>query len=106
LKYFDLCSLLRFSIIEIKYDWFADSLEFGNWINEMALIDMGFNGNKFRWRRGRVAQTYIAKRLDRVLCSAHTRLRWQEASVSHLPFFSSDLRSCPSICTTESGDER
>ncbi|KAG7579838.1 Ribonuclease H domain [Arabidopsis thaliana x Arabidopsis arenosa] len=68
----------------------SDSLEFGDWINEMALIDMGFRGNKFTWRRGRVEQTCVAKRLDRVMCCAQTRLRWQEAVVSHLPFFSSD----------------
>ncbi|KAG7564109.1 Ribonuclease H domain [Arabidopsis suecica] len=44
----------------------SDSLEFGDWINEMALIDMGFRGHKFTWRRGRVEQTCVAKRLDRL----------------------------------------
>lgn len=32
----------------------------------------------------------MAKRLDRVLCCAQTRLKWQEARVTHLPFLSSD----------------
>lgn len=32
----------------------------------------------------------MAKRLDRVLCNAQTRVRWQEAVVSHLPFLASD----------------
>ncbi|KAG7547784.1 Ribonuclease H domain [Arabidopsis suecica] len=77
-----------------------DSLAFGEWINESALIDMGFKGNKFTWRRGRLEQTYIAKRLDRVLCCAHTRLKWQEATVTHLPSLSSDhsplyVQLCP-----------
>ncbi|KAG7559018.1 Reverse transcriptase zinc-binding domain [Arabidopsis thaliana x Arabidopsis arenosa] len=67
-----------------------DSLAFGDWINELSLIDMGFKGNKFTWRRGRVASTVIAKRLDRVFCCAHSRLKWQEATVMHLPFLSSD----------------
>lgn len=44
-----------------------DSLAFSDWINEFALIDMGFRGNTFTWRRGRTSTTLIAKRLDRVL---------------------------------------
>ena len=67
-----------------------DSLDFGEWINESALIDMGYRGKNFTWRRGRVQQNYVAKRLDRVLCSAEARLKWQEARVTHLPFLSSD----------------
>ncbi|KAG7544019.1 Ribonuclease H domain [Arabidopsis thaliana x Arabidopsis arenosa] len=67
-----------------------DSLAFGDWMNEHSLIDMGFKGSKFTWRRGRMESTYVAKRLDRVLCCPHTRLKWQEASVHHLPFLSSD----------------
>ncbi|KFK31800.1 hypothetical protein AALP_AA6G160500 [Arabis alpina] len=77
-----------------------DSMAFGDWINGLSLIDMGFKGNKFTWRRGRMESTYIAKRLDRVLCNASARLRWQEASVTHLPFLSSDhtplfIQLCP-----------
>ncbi|KAL8161182.1 hypothetical protein V2J09_012671 [Rumex salicifolius] len=67
-----------------------DSMEFGNWINELSLVDMGFRGNKFTWTRGRSSATYIAKRLDRVLCNPQARVRWQEATVSHLPPLSSD----------------
>lgn len=67
-----------------------DSLTLGDWVNESTLIDMGFRGSKFTWRRGRVVDTYIAKRLDRVLCNAIARLKWQEASVTHLPFLASD----------------
>ncbi|KAL1194857.1 hypothetical protein V5N11_020072 [Cardamine amara subsp. amara] len=51
---------------------------------------MGFGGNKFTWKRRRVVNTFVAKRLDRVLCCAHARLKWQEAKVTHLPFLSSD----------------
>ncbi|XP_010424468.1 PREDICTED: uncharacterized protein LOC104709578 [Camelina sativa] len=31
----------------------SDSLEFGNWINSLSLIDLGFCGNQFTWKRGR-----------------------------------------------------
>lgn len=67
-----------------------DSLEFGEWINELSLIDMGFHGNQYTWKRGRVENSFVAKRLDRVLCWAQTRFRWQEASVTHLSFLASD----------------
>lgn len=68
----------------------SDSLAFGEWINDLSLIDLGFCGNKFTWRRGREESSFVAKRLDRVLCCAHTRLQWQEAVVTHLPFLASD----------------
>ncbi|KAG7537202.1 Reverse transcriptase domain [Arabidopsis suecica] len=68
----------------------ADSVAFGEWMSELSLIDMGFRGGKFTWRRGRETRTFVAKRLDRVLCCASARLRWQEAVITHLPFFSSD----------------
>ena len=67
-----------------------DSLMFGDWINNTSLIDMGFSGNQFTWKRGKTENTFVAKRLDRVLCCAHARLKWQEARVSHLPFLASD----------------
>ncbi|KAG7534372.1 Endonuclease/exonuclease/phosphatase superfamily [Arabidopsis thaliana x Arabidopsis arenosa] len=77
-----------------------DSLAFGEWINDLSLIDMGFKGHKFTWRRGREVNTFVAKRLDRVLCSADMRLKYQEATVTHLPLFSSDhaplhIQLCP-----------
>ncbi|CAA7017846.1 unnamed protein product [Microthlaspi erraticum] len=56
-----------------------DSVAFGDWIQDLSLIDMGFNGNKYTWRRGRCENSFVAKRLDRVLCSVHARLKWQEA---------------------------
>ncbi|KAL8162337.1 hypothetical protein V2J09_013826 [Rumex salicifolius] len=37
----------------------ADSIEFSNWINNF--------GNRYTWKRGKTSNTYIAKRLDRVL---------------------------------------
>ncbi|XP_022574359.1 uncharacterized protein LOC111215241 [Brassica napus] len=54
------------------------------------MVDMGFRGNTFTWRRGKDTRNFVAKRLDRVLGNAQTRVRWQEAVVSHLPFLASD----------------
>lgn len=68
----------------------ADSLAFGQWMNDLSLIDMGFRGNAFTWKRGRVESNFVAKRLDRVMCCAQARLKWQEATLTHLPFLSSD----------------
>lgn len=59
-------------------------------MSDNSLIDMGFQGHRYTWRRGRTEANYIAKRLDRVFCNAHARLKWQEASVTHLPFLASD----------------
>lgn len=78
----------------------TDSVAFGEWINELHLIDMGFKGNQFTWRRGKKEQTFIAKRLDRVMCCPHARLKWQEAVVNHLPMLASNhaplhLQLCP-----------
>lgn len=30
----------------------SDSIAFGDWINELYLIDMGFKGNRYTWKRG------------------------------------------------------
>ncbi|KAL8151216.1 LOW QUALITY PROTEIN: hypothetical protein V2J09_021024 [Rumex salicifolius] len=67
-----------------------DSLEFGDWTNKLSLVDLGFKGQRYTWFRGRDPVTRVAKRLDRVLCCAQGRLRWQEASVTHALFMSSD----------------
>lgn len=42
------------------------------------------HGEEDEWKN------FVAKRLDRVLCCAQSRLKWQEAIVTHLPFLSSD----------------
>lgn len=39
----------------------TDSLAFGEWINELSLIDMGFKGSRYTWRRGRT-KTLIWRR--------------------------------------------
>lgn len=81
-----------------------DSLTFGDWINSLSLIDMGFSGNEFTWKRGKTKRTFVAKRLDRVLCCAQARLKWQEARVTHLPFLA--FRSCSFVFAAHAGGER
>ncbi|XP_019099585.1 PREDICTED: uncharacterized protein LOC109132431 [Camelina sativa] len=81
---------------------FTDSLEFGAWIDNLSLIDMGFKGSKFTWKRGCEERNFVAKRLDRVLCCANGRLKWQEPTCTHSPFLSSDyaplfLQLCPVV---------
>lgn len=51
---------------------------------------MGFMGSRFTWKKGREERNFVANRLDRVLCNAHARLKWQEAVVKHLPYLLSD----------------
>ncbi|KAL8139861.1 hypothetical protein V2J09_005882 [Rumex salicifolius] len=60
-----------------------DSLEFGDWINILCLVDLGFRGQMYTWFWGRESTNKIDKRLDRVLYCAQGRLRWQEAFVMH-----------------------
>ncbi|KAG7599606.1 Endonuclease/exonuclease/phosphatase superfamily [Arabidopsis suecica] len=85
----------------------TDSLAFGEWCNNLSLIDMGFRGNKFTWRRGKEESTFVAKRLDRILCCPQARLQWQEAIVSHLPFLSSDHAPLYiQLCPESKGDPR
>lgn len=61
---------------------------FCNMIHDCNLLDAGFQGSPFTWRHGRLYQ-----RLDRVLINLQWRLKFQSASVFHLPFFKSDHRA-------------
>ncbi|KAL8137127.1 hypothetical protein V2J09_003128 [Rumex salicifolius] len=68
---------------------------------------MGFKGGQFTWKRGRTADNFIAKRLDRVLCGASARMKWHEAVVTHLPFLSSDHSPLYlQLCPAQRGDPR
>lgn len=51
------------------------------------LINGGFQGNPFSWRRNN-----LAKRLDKLLVNMQWFLKFHEAYVFHLPFFKSDHR--------------
>ncbi|KAJ8450710.1 LOW QUALITY PROTEIN: hypothetical protein Cgig2_021182 [Carnegiea gigantea] len=55
-----------------------------NWIENNALLDIGFTGPKFTWVRGRNPSTRKSARLDRVLCNVAWRHKFQDGGVRHL----------------------
>ena len=57
---------------------------FRHWIENSGLIDLGFFGPMFTWARGSHPETRKEARLDRALCNADWRLRFQEGTVQHL----------------------
>ncbi|KAL8143120.1 hypothetical protein V2J09_016152 [Rumex salicifolius] len=71
-----------------------DSVEFGDWINRLCLVDLKFKGQRYTWFRDRDTTNKIAKRLDRVLCCAQGRLRWQEAPSPMLHSFPPTTPHC------------
>lgn len=52
---------------------------------ECGLDDMGHNGSRFTWYRGD-----LKKRLDRAVVNIAWRVRFEEASIYHIPNFKSD----------------
>jgi len=69
-------------------------LKFNNIIQNNGLIDLGFSGPKFTWARSLCEQTRKRARLDRALCNADWRSRFQEASVLQLAHCYSDHCLC------------
>ena len=67
--------------------------QFVNWIDNNALIDLGFTGPQFTWSRGLNPASRKYARLDRGLCNQDWRLLFEEASVHHLLQNQSD--HCP-----------
>ena len=61
--------------------------EFISFIQNMQLNDMGFMGPKFTWKRSNVES-----RIDRVLANSNWIDCFNDATVTHLPFFKSDHR--------------
>lgn len=64
-----------------------DSARFNEVINEVGLIDAGFQGPPFTWLKGS-----LMERLDQMLINSEWRLRFQLAVVHHLPPLKSDHR--------------
>ncbi|KAF7830019.1 reverse transcriptase [Senna tora] len=70
---------------------------FRDWVDNCAMMDMGFTGSRYTWRRSEVSI-----RLDRIMVSQNWKLMFPEAAVVHLPCFKSDhnplwLRFYPSV---------
>ena len=63
---------------------------FKYWIENNGLLDLGYSGPKFTWSRGLSLGTRKEARLDRALCNAQWRLKFQEGAVRHLIRIGSD----------------
>ncbi|XP_019174968.1 PREDICTED: uncharacterized protein LOC109170322 [Ipomoea nil] len=61
------------------------SREFIEWISRESLIDLGFSGSQYTWRRGTTVETFKAARLDRCLCTEAWIDKFPNATVSHIP---------------------
>ncbi|XP_028800281.1 uncharacterized protein LOC114755556 [Neltuma alba] len=61
--------------------------EFSNWVEQMALIDIGCSGPFFTWKR-----EGCESRIDQVLMNARAKENYLDAVVKTLPWFKSDHR--------------
>ncbi|XP_031124225.1 uncharacterized protein LOC116026939 [Ipomoea triloba] len=78
--------------------------DFKNWIFTEALVDLGFMGQKFTWRRGREEGTFKGARLDRALCSMDWVERMCETRVVHLTTIASD--HCPILIDLDTNNSK
>ncbi|XP_031103194.1 uncharacterized protein LOC116006838 [Ipomoea triloba] len=67
--------------------------DFTHWIFDEALVDLGYSGQNFTWKRGREEGTFRGARLDRALCSMEWIDRNRNTTVTHLTAVESD--HCP-----------
>nr|GME00746.1 splicing factor 3B subunit 2 [Ipomoea batatas] len=77
--------------------------DFKDWIFEEALVDLGFSGQKFTWKRGMENATFKGARLDRALCSMEWIERFGNTEVTHLPMVNSD--HCPILISSASSSQ-
>lgn len=66
---------------------FCGVSQFRDMIQNCDLMDVGFQGSKFTWKHGNLIQ-----RLDRVLLNMRWCMKFQNATIFHMPFFKSDHR--------------
>lgn len=61
-------------------------------INNCELMDIGYSGDKYTWRRGKKGRNQIKERLDRFLINYPMSIMAPNIKVNHLNFLSSDHR--------------
>lgn len=61
-------------------------------INDSGLIDLGFEGPAFTWNNRRGGMANIQERLDRGFANSQWKLRYPNASITHLTALFSDHR--------------
>ncbi|XP_019172110.1 PREDICTED: uncharacterized protein LOC109167542 [Ipomoea nil] len=66
------------------------SSDFKNWIFREGLIDLGFTGSKFTWKRGIDTPSFKGARLDRALGNIAWKISFPNSLVEHLPMINSD----------------
>ncbi|XP_031091106.1 uncharacterized protein LOC115996077 [Ipomoea triloba] len=74
------------------------SVDFVEWIFREGLVDLGFEGPKFTWRRGENTSHYKAARLDRAFGNEDWKLSFPNTKIEHLPIINSD--HAPLLITT------
>ena len=57
---------------------------------DFGAVDLGYNGNKFTWAKGKCGNASIKRRLDRGIANISWRLAFPDASISHLGAIRSD----------------
>lgn len=77
------------------------SSSFINWVEQMNLIDLGFEGPRFTWHHGVSMENRRPARLDRSLCDTGWRSLFPSAHVKHLIHSHSD--HCPILLNLEEG---
>ncbi|XP_019171107.1 PREDICTED: uncharacterized protein LOC109166674 [Ipomoea nil] len=74
--------------------------DFRNWMFNEGLVDLGYIGQTFTWKRGNDQTTFKGARLDRAICSLDLLETFHNTKVTHLAANSSD--HCPiKICIDE-----
>lgn len=66
------------------------SRDFNNWVSNEGLVDMGYVGSRFTWRRGVNERTFRGARLDRGLGSVEWLEMYPCTKITHLPAMKSD----------------
>lgn len=77
---------------------------FNRWIFQEGFVDMGFQGARFTWMRGKGSESFKGARLDRALGSSDWLDTFPNTSVTHMPTLTSD--HCPLKRSTERVEDR
>ena len=71
-------------------------------MQELGLIDLGFNGNHYNWNNKRIGHAKIKERVNRGLSNLEWILFFLDAQVDHIPIVSSIHNP---ICITTDGND-
>ncbi|TXG63522.1 hypothetical protein EZV62_010516 [Acer yangbiense] len=69
-----------------------DIIRFRQVVDDCEFIDLGFSGPKFTWNNMREGRDNVQERLDRILASTNWRNMYQQITIEHLGFNTSDHR--------------